>query len=148
MASAHSRSHVFRIKIEIKTYAFSDTSFWKLFWKRNKTLSLFAPEIPTQEIPYHVWTGVTVKGDDSSAVLPSMRTELIGWTCLESNLQYMMCAQMNNLDEIQMCDDQHDTKARNDMLDSQDIKDLDDLLESIEDHDEYYSEIFDTIMYE
>ena len=52
-----------------------------------------------------------------------------------------MCAQMNNLD-------QQDTKARNDMLDSQDIKDLDDLLESIEDHDEYYSEIFDTIMYE
>ena len=77
-----------------------------------------------------------------------MRTEVIGWTCLESNLQYMMCAQMNNLDEIQICDDQQDTKARNDMLDSQDIKDLDDLLESIEDHDEYYSEIFDTIMYE
>ena len=47
-------------------------------WKRNKTFSLFAPEIPTQEIPYHVWTGVTVEGDDSSAVLPSMRTELIG----------------------------------------------------------------------
>merc|ERR1712037_301593 len=55
------------------------------------------------------------------------------------NLQYMMCAQMNNLD-------QQDTKARNDMLDSQDIKELDDLLESIENHDEYYSEIFDTIM--
>ena len=47
-------------------------------WKRNKTFSLFAPEIPTQEIPYHVWTGVTVEGGDSSAVLPSMRTELIG----------------------------------------------------------------------
>ena len=45
-----------------------------------------------------------------------------------------MCAQMNNLDEIRM--------------DSQEMKDLDDLLESIEDHDEYYAEIFDTIMYE
>ena len=60
----------------------------------------------------------------------------------------MMCAQMNNLDEIQICDDQQDTKARNVMLDSQEMKDLDDLLESIEDHDEYYLEIFDTIMYE
>ena len=55
-----------------------------------------------------------------------------------------MCAQRNNLDKIQICDDQQDTEARNSLMDSQDIKDLDDLFESLE--DQYYSEIFDTLM--
>ena len=53
-----------------------------------------------------------------------------------------MCAQRNNLDEIQICDDQQDTEARNSL--SKDLKDLDDLFESLE--DQYYSEIFDTLM--
>ena len=39
-----------------------------------------------------------------------------------------------------------EAKARNDLLDSPDLKDLDDLLEAIEDDDQYYSEIFDTLM--
>ena len=39
-----------------------------------------------------------------------------------------------------------EAKARKDLLDSRDLKDLNDLLESIEDTDEYYSEIFDTLM--
>ena len=42
--------------------------------------------------------------------------------------------------------DQMEAKARNDLLDSPDLKDLDDLLEAIEDKDQYYSEIFDTLM--
>ena len=41
--------------------------------------------------------------------------------------------------------DQMEAKARNDLLDSPDLKDLDDLLEAIEDKDQYYSEIFDTL---
>ena len=79
----------------------------------------------------------------------------------------MMSADIKNLDEIQVCDEK-DAEAMNDLSDtmnnvdevgslrekkdmddlmnSQDMKDLDDLLESIE--DQYYSEIFETLMYE
>ena len=80
----------------------------------------------------------------------------------------MMSADMNNLDEIQVCDEKdaeaavndlsetmknvdevgslREKKDMDDLMNSQDMKDLDDLLESIE--DQYYSEIFETLMYE
>ena len=56
-------------------------------------------------------------------------------------LEHIICVTMNNLDEIEICDF---PQEMDDLLDSQEMKDLDDLLESIE--DQYYSEIFDTLM--
>ena len=48
---------------------------------------------------------------------------------------------MNNMDEIEQ-----EKKEMDDLMNSQEMKDLDNLLESIEDHDHYYTEIFDTLM--
>ena len=57
-----------------------------------------------------------------------------------------MCAAMNSEDEIETM--LQEKKELEDLVNSQEMKDLDELLESIEDRDHYYSEIFDTLMYE
>ena len=54
-----------------------------------------------------------------------------------------MCAAMNNLDENETGEG---AKELDDLVGSQDMKELDVLLESIEDH--VYTEIFDGLMYE
>ena len=56
-----------------------------------------------------------------------------------------MCAAKNTVDDIG--DYMQEKKERDDLLHCQDMKVLDDLLESIEDHETYYTEIFDTLMY-
>ena len=56
-----------------------------------------------------------------------------------------MCATMNNVDEIGTLQEKNEM---DDLMNSQDMKDLDDLLGSIENRDHYYTEIFDTLMYE
>ena len=56
----------------------------------------------------------------------------------------MMCAEMTKLNEIQVCDDLQDMEEENDLLGSPEMKDLDDLMESID--DQVYSDIFDEIM--
>ena len=56
-----------------------------------------------------------------------------------------MCATMNNVDDIGTM---QENKEVDDLMNSKEMKDLDDLLESIEDREEYYTEIFDTLMYE
>ena len=52
---------------------------------------------------------------------------------------------MNNVDDIGTM---QENKEVDDLMNSKEMKDLDDLLESIEDREEYYTEIFDTLMYE
>ena len=56
-----------------------------------------------------------------------------------------MCAAKNNVDEIG--DFLQEKEERDNLMDCQDMKDLDDLLESIDDHDFYCAELFETIMY-
>ena len=56
-----------------------------------------------------------------------------------------MCAAKNNVDEIG--DFLQEKEERDNLMDCQDMKDLDDLLETIEDHDFYCLELFETIMY-
>ena len=50
---------------------------------------------------------------------------------------------MNNVEETLQ-----EKKEMEDLINSQEMKDLDNLLESIEDRDSYYTQIFDTLMYE
>merc|ERR1712210_363189 len=50
---------------------------------------------------------------------------------------------MNNVDDIGTM---QENKEVDDLMNSKEMKDLDDLLESIEDREEYYTEIFDTLM--
>ena len=56
-----------------------------------------------------------------------------------------MCAKMSNPDKIKICDEQN-TKEMKDLLLSQNMMALDELLESLE--DQVYSEVFDSLMYE
>ena len=56
-----------------------------------------------------------------------------------------MCATMNNVDEIGTL---QENKELDNLINSQEMKDLDDLMGAIEDGEHYYTEIFDTLMYE
>ena len=57
-----------------------------------------------------------------------------------------MCATMNNVDEIETL---QENKELDNLINSQEMKDLDDLMGAIEeDREHYYTEIFDTLMYE
>ena len=76
-----------------------------------------------------------VEVGDSSAAVTSLRIELTGG----------MCAKMSNPDKIKICDEQN-TKEMKDLLLSQNMMALDELLESLE--DQVYSEVFDSLMYE
>ena len=62
-----------------------------------------------------------------------------------ADLGWSMCAAKNNVDEIG--DFLQEKEERDNLMDCQDMKDLDDLLETIEDHDFYCLELFETIMY-
>ena len=63
-------------------------------------------------------------------------------------LEHLICVKMNKPEESETCEVSQEKKDMDNLMHSQDMKDLDNLLESIEDHDFYCSELFETIMYE